>query len=549
MGGQAGIRGYVYQGIVAIIKALGKNGWNKISVEYNSPLDKVDIALLDDDVIIEAIQVKSSINLFSRENIIKWIEDLLADVPASQYELILLGTPDENANIFINSVGQYYKGENTQKMKNSLNGYEAILDTNKIMIRSLPFDQDILLAQVRDMLNEYIDKKGFAVKQSVLARLAEMILGADMLLATAGQSISREHYDKRIFDWLNLSCGQQLKNDNQFSSIEAVFYSKGKFLNKIKPLGIIDLQGYIQLKQNNDRKAKTVIDEMIQIDVNAQDQPIIINGEEYINVKDPMLQSKTEAQEYVVDSKLKENIITYVNELFGICLDESFFDFGSLKKKKGLNGIDVLVGTDKQKRKERLMWDLIKRISEALEYENYISAFQDIKILPVVLRNNGRINDKKIMLTLKIPAKSVSFLDLNMVVNTLCSQFEMEKELNDDNITELIWTPTEDENIGWEGNGGFYSMIDAKRYFNSQSLAIEKEKMLEELKHQIEYEKIYDANDNVIIKWEMDGLRPEEALMLSKYLVFKDIKENTVIDYSIMSQEASGKIEGKLFVD
>ncbi len=549
MGGQAGIRGYVYQGIVAIIKALGKNGWNKISVEYNSPLDKVDIALLDDDVIIEAIQVKSSINLFSRENIIKWIEDLLADVPASQYELILLGTPDENANIFINSVGQYYKGENTQKMKNSLNGYEAILDTNKIMIRSLPFDQDILLAQVRDMLNEYIDKKGFAVKQSVLARLAEMILGADMLLATAGQSISREHYDKRIFDWLNLSCGQQLKNDNQFSSIEAVFYSKGKFLNKIKPLGIIDLQGYIQLKQNNDRKAKTVIDEMIQIDVNAQDQPIIINGEEYINVKDPMLQSKTEAQEYVVDSKLKENIITYVNELFGICLDESFFDFGSLKKKKGLNGIDVLVGTDKQKRKERLMWDLIKRISEALEYENYISAFQDIKILPVVLRNNGRINDKKIMLTLKIPAKSVSFLDLNMVVNTLCSQFEMAKELNDDNITELIWTPTEDENIGWEGNGGFYSIIDTKRYFNSQSLAIEKEKMLEELKHQIEYEKIYDANDNVIIKWEMDGLRPEEALMLSKYLVFKDIKENTVIDYSIMSQEASGKIEGKLFVD
>lgn len=549
MGGQAGIRGYVYQGIVAIIKALGKNGWNKISVEYNSPLDKVDIALLDDDVIIEAIQVKSSINLFSRENIIKWIEDLLADVPASQYELILLGTPDENANIFINSVGQYYKGENTQKMKNSLNGYEAILDTNKIMIRSLPFDQDILLAQVRDMLNEYIDKKGFAVKQSVLARLAEMILGADMLLATAGQSISREHYDKRIFDWLNLSCGQQLKNDNQFSSIEAVFYSKGKFLNKIKPLGIIDLQGYIQLKQNNDRKAKTVIDEMIQIDVNAQDQPIIINGEEYINVKDPMPQSKTEAQEYVVDSKLKENIITYVNVLFGICLDESFFDFGSLKKKKGLNGIDVLVGTDKQKRKERLMWDLIKRISEALEYENYISAFQDIKILPVVLRNNGRINDKKIMLTLKIPAKSVSFLDLNMVVNTLCSQFEMAKELNDDNITELIWTPTEDENIGWEGNGGFYSMIDAKRYFNSQSLAIEKEKMLEELKHQIEYEKIYDANDNVIIKWEMDGLRPEEALMLSKYLVFKDIKENTVIDYSIMSQEASGKIEGKLFVD
>lgn len=55
MGGQAGIRGYVYQGIVAIIKALGEKGWNKISVEYSSPMDKVDIALLNDDVLVSAI--------------------------------------------------------------------------------------------------------------------------------------------------------------------------------------------------------------------------------------------------------------------------------------------------------------------------------------------------------------------------------------------------------------------------------------------------------------------------------------------------------------
>lgn len=181
MGGQAGIRGYVYQGIVAIIRALGESGWNKISVEYNSPMDKVDIALLNEDVLASAIQVKSSINLFSKKHIIEWVDSLISDVSAKSYEVILLGNPDDSANVFINSVEQYYCGEDTQKMRNSLNGYETVLDSNKIKIRLLPFDVDILLANVRDVLNQYIESKGYTVKHSVLVKLSQMILGADMM--------------------------------------------------------------------------------------------------------------------------------------------------------------------------------------------------------------------------------------------------------------------------------------------------------------------------------------------------------------------------------
>ena len=53
----------------------------------------------------------------------------------------------------------------------------------------------------------------------------------------------------------------------------------------------------------------------------------------------------------------------------------------------------------------------------------------------------------------------------------------------------------------------------------------------------------------MIIKWEIDSLRPDEAIMLGKYLVFKELAEKETIDYSIISQEASGRIEGKLFID
>lgn len=195
MGGQDGVRGYVYQGIVAIIKALGENGWNKISVEYNSAKDKVDIALLNDEIIVSAVQVKSSINLFSKREVVDWLNLLISDVSAKQYELILLGSPDKEANVFINSIKQYYHGVDTQKMRNSLNGYETTLDINRIEIHILPFNVDMLLANVRDTLNQFIESQGYNVKHSILIKLTELILGADMLLATEGKYISRQDYE------------------------------------------------------------------------------------------------------------------------------------------------------------------------------------------------------------------------------------------------------------------------------------------------------------------------------------------------------------------
>ena len=46
MGGQQGSRGYLYQGIGSIFNACTETSWVKISVEYTTPHDKVDIALI-----------------------------------------------------------------------------------------------------------------------------------------------------------------------------------------------------------------------------------------------------------------------------------------------------------------------------------------------------------------------------------------------------------------------------------------------------------------------------------------------------------------------
>ena len=68
-----------------------------------------------------------------------------------------------------------------------------------------------------------------------------------MLLATSGSCISKSEYDNRLFDWLHLSCGNMMKSDNYFSSIEALFYFNGIFCEKIAPISIRSLSTYRDL--------------------------------------------------------------------------------------------------------------------------------------------------------------------------------------------------------------------------------------------------------------------------------------------------------------
>ena len=44
MGGKEGGRGYLYQGIVAVLEALRRNDWDRIYIEFPTEGDKVDFA-------------------------------------------------------------------------------------------------------------------------------------------------------------------------------------------------------------------------------------------------------------------------------------------------------------------------------------------------------------------------------------------------------------------------------------------------------------------------------------------------------------------------
>ena len=91
MGGKEGSRGYVYQGIVAVLESFSLSFWDKIYVEFPTDDDKVDIALSFGNNIVRAIQVKSTNNTFTPQQIKQWIRDLTNDYPCPNYELVLIG--------------------------------------------------------------------------------------------------------------------------------------------------------------------------------------------------------------------------------------------------------------------------------------------------------------------------------------------------------------------------------------------------------------------------------------------------------------------------
>ena len=144
MGGSDASRGFVYQGFVSVLEALTDgNAWDKIYVEYPTKGDKVDIALERQNRLIKCIQVKSTVNIFTKSNVQKWLRDLISDAESPAYELFLIGHCDKAANVFIKSVKKYYEQKTDQEMEKSLKGFDmGLLDHREVKIDTIPFDKN-----------------------------------------------------------------------------------------------------------------------------------------------------------------------------------------------------------------------------------------------------------------------------------------------------------------------------------------------------------------------------------------------------------------------
>ena len=197
MGGTEGARGYLYQGIASIIRALSNPDWDTIYVEYPSSNDKVDIALEKDGVLIKSIQVKSTIDSFSKGNLTDWMVALTSDGPADSYEIFIIGNCADSAQKIKKSIYKYNKNEIDSEVNTVISELPKNLPIEKISIDVLPYDMGhldkIVIAELHENLSDRV-----LLKYDQLSFLKSSLIADHMSLSTTQAGCKREIFEKTL---------------------------------------------------------------------------------------------------------------------------------------------------------------------------------------------------------------------------------------------------------------------------------------------------------------------------------------------------------------
>ena len=195
MGGKEGGRGYLYQGIVAVLEALRRNDWYRIYIAFPTEGDKVDIALKSADTITDAIQVKSTVNSFSKGDISKWLKDIITDYPCQRYCLVLIGNCAVSAVDFMNAITKFQTGKLDATGKKQLEKFETqLLKDINVDFKVLPFDPDSLKSLVREALWKYAYDSGHSLEHPQVSLLVDAMVEEELL-----QSTKDGYTDRTIF--------------------------------------------------------------------------------------------------------------------------------------------------------------------------------------------------------------------------------------------------------------------------------------------------------------------------------------------------------------
>jgi len=171
--------------------------------------------------ILKAIQVKSSINFFTKDNIVTWLIDIMNDINAKEYQLILIGSCQESANKLIKSIDKFCNNTSSDsEATQSLGAFSQQLIGKSVKVLLLPFDEDQLMGVIRDSLNRFISLQGYTIGFTALEQICYALIALYMFLSTNGKAISKADYEKRITEWLVSSTNGGMKRNGNYSKLE-----------------------------------------------------------------------------------------------------------------------------------------------------------------------------------------------------------------------------------------------------------------------------------------------------------------------------------------
>lgn len=561
MGGQAGSRGYIYQGIVAILESLVNDEWDKIYVEYISKDEKVDIALEKKSRLIKTIQVKSSINQFTKKNLITWIDALIHDEDADEYQLHLIGNCEKNAEIFIRSIEKYYKSYKDtldDKARKSLGEYVEVLSNYNVTVKLFNNDEDALLAYVRDTLNQYIFKRGSFVAQDTLSILANALTFGMMLLGTKGDYEEREKYEERIFSWLKQTSNGDIRSLRQFSEYKILGHKEGSLIEEYKPIKIEELIGFINYKNNLLLQGRQLIDKIdpiklpkyIKMEIDKENkadnnlQSIVTkSGLEFTPAIQQDIMSISKFHSSEMSSKRKAELKKDIKKIWNINLKDEFFYVGNLQEKNDINSFEYK-GTDVEKNKAILISDLEEVIYKLHKLDTLQSVFEDKYFLLLCLKNISLYPDDNITVHIKID-------DYNAKFYTIKNESEGNKELldvlsdallrNNEEMLKILFLVKSNDSVSLEKIK--QNLLGLRPKYNGYGREKYRFKDLSDT-----ISKYIAEENNGQVSYSFSSLRAGEAKWLFPWIVLSNVNSTCNLHYKILSNNTDGNCEGDILI-
>lgn len=560
MGGQQGSRGYLYQGIVSIFSACTENDWNHISVEYTTDNDKVDIALLSDtNNVLKAIQVKSSVNLFTKGDIMTWITDIMNDVSAKEYQLILIGNCQEQANTLIKSIEKFSSNTLDKESQECLGSFYRQISGKNVRVLLLPFDEDHLMGVIRDSLNRFISCQGYTIDYTSLEEICYALLSLHMFLGTKANIISKVDYEKRITDWIISSSNGAMKKSGNYSELKIKISHQSDEVLTDRGCSILfsNLKSLLQYRNSILHDGETLIQQIDSIKLPAFKQ---LNEIKPIDTEKIQRYTKGDITNFNFDdfpkyksSELTENekeiTVDSIKKYWDVDVLANFFYVGNLTESTlflPFTGQTDFNGTDTEKLKDTLLHDLKWKIL-ILEYIDYVvDILKNVHLLPLCITNASNISDKNITvsfsthnegfrlfsLTSEITGESRELL--NVLADTLIEEKIIENTLSIKPSANIDLEPKE-----WTTPAPFFmpNLIGGRRRYDFDDLVSEWE--------------TYQAEEGAdgIISYEISSLRPGETKWLSPYMIIIPTAETFSLEYIILSESSGSKISSAINID
>lgn len=557
MGGQEGARGYLYQALACTLEALNQEFWDKVFIEFKTANDKVDIAFETNNEIVRTIQVKSSINLFSKNDIIKWLVALINDYKSKEYQLYLIGSCDKDANKLIKSIKKKNDDTLDKEVEKTLKAINKEIINNNVQISIVPFDINVLESLIRDSMNKYISKKGYLIDHDTLDMIVKAINYNFMFLSTKGEYITKQSFNENIFGWLEYNYGEFLSPKFTKVKLEVKLYLKDeqRLVSSTEEIKFCDFFGYkdyINDLQNDLRRLITLINN-IKLATYKRVEPIKNNNDEsnYNNISDKFSliniedMNKTHSE---TKDKEKTEIITKIKTILNIDLDKEFFYVGNLQeiKKFGILGQTnyEYVGNEKEKEKDKYINELKYKLMLYDIIEIFGEKFNEYLVLPMVVQNIGEVGDRNIKIKLYLP-KYIKVFTASDYYRDDYVEYLSEEFAKRNGIIDNVFGIKADSVVSIEEEKRLTSRdlknINLLNKYSSEDFY----SCLEDNIGQ----KIYTDNEDYnVLEYYIGELCANEIKALKNLLLIHTLDSNIDLLYKVTSENSDGKIEGNLCI-